>query len=87
MRLEHVASLPVSPLVPGPIDGKLAELGLYRNIRVIVPEFNIVPYVIMSSDLVFTTGTNRMAGRPTASQIASASLRSFLFDFTYGFTN
>lgn len=28
------------------------------------------------------TGTNRMFGRPTASQIASASLRSLLFVFT-----
>ena len=29
----------------------------------------------------------RIVGRPTASQIASASFRSFLFDFTYGATN
>ena len=28
------------------------------------------------------TGTKRMFGRPTASQIASASFRSFLLDFT-----
>ena len=28
-----------------------------------------------------------MLGRPTASQIASASLASFFCDFTYGFTN
>ncbi len=55
MALDHVAPMPVSPLAPGPIDGRLAELGLYRNIRVIVPEFNIVPYVLMSSDLVFTS--------------------------------
>ena len=33
------------------------------------------------------TGTNRMFGRPTASQIASASFRSFLLDLTYGVTN
>jgi hypothetical protein len=32
-------------------------------------------------------GTKRMFGRPTASQIASASATSFLFAFTYGFTN
>ena len=32
-------------------------------------------------------GTKRMVGRPTASQMASASFRSFLFDFTYGVTN
>jgi hypothetical protein len=33
------------------------------------------------------TATKRIFGRPTASPIASASLRSFLFVFTYGFTN
>ena len=33
------------------------------------------------------TGTKRIFGRTTASQIASASLRSLLFVFTYGFTN
>jgi phage/plasmid-like protein (TIGR03299 family) len=32
-------------------------------------------------------GTKRMLGRLTASQIASASAASFLFVFTYGFTN
>ena len=30
-------------------------------------------------------GTKRMVGRPTASQIASASAASVLFRFTYGF--
>ena len=30
-------------------------------------------------------GTKRIDGRLTASQIASASFRSFLLDFTYGF--
>jgi hypothetical protein len=33
------------------------------------------------------TGTNRMLGRVTASQIASASAASFLLVLTYGFTN
>ncbi len=32
-------------------------------------------------------GTKRIDGLPAASPIASASLRSFLFDFTQGFTN
>ena len=32
-------------------------------------------------------GTNRMDGRCTASQIASASAASFFWLFTYGFTN
>jgi len=55
MDQAHVAPLPVSSIRPGPVDGRLAELGLYRNIQVVVPEFNIVPYVLMSSDLVFTS--------------------------------
>tara|TARA_R100000750_G_scaffold27511_2_gene17580 strand:- start:2880 stop:3833 length:954 start_codon:yes stop_codon:yes gene_type:complete len=58
MALEHVAPSPVSPREHGPVDGKLTELGLYRNIRVIVPEFNIVPYVLMSTDLVFTSSVS-----------------------------
>lgn len=58
IALDHVAPMPISPLAPGPIDGKLAELGHYRNIRVIVPEFNIVPYVLLSSDMVFTSSAN-----------------------------
>ncbi|MNE05340.1 hypothetical protein D3C80_978980 [compost metagenome] len=32
------------------------------------------------------TGTKRMVGRVTASQIASASAMSFFWRFTYGFT-
>jgi hypothetical protein len=33
------------------------------------------------------TATKRIDGRPTASQIASASRASFLLDFTYGRTS
>ena len=36
---------------------------------------------------MFLIGTNLMFGRATASQIASASLASFLLVFTYGLTN
>jgi len=39
-----------------PIDGRLIELGLKRNIAVSVPEYAITPYVLTQSDLVFTTG-------------------------------
>lgn len=58
LTLDHVAPSPLSPVVAGPIDGRLAELGLTRNICVILPEFNLVPYVLMSSDLVFTSSRN-----------------------------
>ncbi|MFW8607625.1 LysR family transcriptional regulator [Rhizobium beringeri] len=49
-----------------PIDGRLIELGLKRNIAVSVPEYAITPYVLTQSDLVFTTG------RIFAEQIAQA---------------
>ncbi len=39
-----------------PIDGRLIELGLKRNIAVSVPEYAITPYVLMQSDTIFTTG-------------------------------
>lgn len=58
MALKHVAPTPLSSSVPGPIDGRLAELGLTRDIQVMLPEFNLVPYVLMSSDLVFTSSRN-----------------------------
>jgi DNA-binding transcriptional LysR family regulator len=49
-----------------PIDGRLIELGLKRNIAVSVPEYAITPYVLTQSDIVFTTG------RIFAEQIAQA---------------
>jgi len=55
LEVEHLAPVPMSSADPGPIDGRLAELGLKRDIRVMVPEFNLVPYVLLSSDLVFTS--------------------------------
>jgi DNA-binding transcriptional LysR family regulator len=39
-----------------PIDGRLIELGLKRQIRATVPEYAIAPYVLAQSDLMFTTG-------------------------------
>lgn len=38
------------------IDGSLAEQGLRRNIQMSVPYFGLVPYVLIRTDLVFTTG-------------------------------
>ncbi len=49
--LPHVAAAPRS----GPIDGALAEAGYMRRIAATVPEFNLAPYVLTRSDLVFTT--------------------------------
>ncbi len=55
MALEHIAPMALSKFAPGPIDGRLAELGLTRDIRVMAPEFNLVPYTLIDSDLVFTS--------------------------------
>lgn len=47
-----------------PIDGRLMEIGLRRQIAVSVPEYAIVPHMLAGSDLVFTTGA------PFAEQMA-----------------
>ncbi len=52
---EHLAPAPASNAIPGPIDGQLLAHGLKRDIRVMVPEFNLVPYVLESSNLLFTS--------------------------------
>ncbi len=55
MELGHIAPSPLSVSAPGPVDGRLAELGLTRDIRVMAPEFNLIPYVLLNTDLVFTS--------------------------------
>lgn len=54
LAAEHVAPVARSRADPGPIDSHLASHGLKRDIRVMVPEFNLIPYVMLSSNLVFT---------------------------------
>ena len=55
LRLRHL--VPSASAVPrtGPIDGELAKTGYQRNIAATVPEFNLVPFVLTRTDLVFTT--------------------------------
>lgn len=53
--LDHIAPYPVSDFEKGPIDGSLAALKTPRRIQCFVPEYNLIPYVVMQSDLVFTT--------------------------------
>ena len=55
LRMRHL--VPHASAVPrtGPIDGELAKTGYQRQIAATVPEFNLVPYVLTRSDLVFTT--------------------------------
>lgn len=56
LQLDHLSPTSTSTIHLGPIGGRLAQLGLERRIMMYVPEFNLVPYVLLRSDLVFTTG-------------------------------
>jgi DNA-binding transcriptional LysR family regulator len=56
LALRHLAPHPRSATELGPIDGELAKAGYRRLIAATVPEFNMAPYVLTYTDLVFTTG-------------------------------
>jgi DNA-binding transcriptional LysR family regulator len=56
LALDHLSPTPQESAHVSPIDGRLAQLGLKRRIRVSVPEFSVVPYVLSANDLVFTSG-------------------------------
>jgi DNA-binding transcriptional LysR family regulator len=56
LNLQHLAPYPSSSKELGPIDGVLAKTGYRRRIVATVPEFNLVPGVLLATDLVFTTG-------------------------------
>jgi DNA-binding transcriptional LysR family regulator len=56
LTLRHLAPHPSSLRDAGPIDGELARGGYRRIVHATVPEFNLVPYVLAETDLVFTTG-------------------------------
>jgi DNA-binding transcriptional LysR family regulator len=55
LTLDHLSPTPSTSLTISPISSRLAELGLRRRIAVSIPEFSLVPQVIASTDLVFTT--------------------------------
>lgn len=56
LELRHLAPTPYVSERNSFIDGCLAEQGLRRNIQMAIPYFGLVPYMLMSTDLVFTTG-------------------------------
>ncbi|NYT37864.1 LysR family transcriptional regulator [Allopusillimonas soli] len=51
----HVVPLPYSMTQRGVIDGVLASERLERDERLVVQSFNLAPYVLPGTDLVFTT--------------------------------
>lgn len=53
---QHIAPLRHAGGVRGSIDGHLASLGMERMHRVLRAYFNLVPYVLQDTDLLFTTG-------------------------------
>lgn len=61
LAADHIAPVARSRADPGPIDLQLAERGLRRNIHTMVAEFNLIPHILLGSDLVFTSSA-RFAG-------------------------
>ena len=55
MASDHIAPVARSRADPGPIDLQLAERGLRRKIRTMVAEFNLIPHMLLGSDLIFTS--------------------------------
>ena len=55
LALKHVAPFPVSTFEKGPIDGTLRALKIPRPLACFIPEYSLIPNVLMGSDLVFTT--------------------------------
>jgi len=60
----HVVVAPRDTWLPGPMDFALAQAGLKRDIRVMVPHYMVVPYVVAETDLVATVPA-RAAARMT----------------------
>jgi DNA-binding transcriptional LysR family regulator len=55
LEAEHLGLLPFNANQLGVIDAYLAQLGLRRNVKVVLPYFNNIPDLLIQSDLVFTT--------------------------------
>ena len=51
----HVVPAPYSSVQRGVVETHLAELGVQRDARVVVPYFGLAPHVVAATDLVFTT--------------------------------
>ncbi len=53
-QVGHVVVAPRDTWQPGPMDLALAQAGLKRDIRVMVPHYLVAPYVVAATDLVAT---------------------------------
>lgn len=55
LEADHLGLLPYNANQLGVIDAYLAQLGLRRRVKVVLPYFNNVPNMLAQSDLIFTT--------------------------------
>ena len=51
----HIAPVARSRADPGPVDMQLAQHGLRRHIHTMVAEFNLIPHILIGTDLIFTS--------------------------------
>jgi len=56
LAAQHLAPVRYAGGVRGAIDDHLHKLGVKRDIRVSLPYFHVAPYVLITTDLIFTTG-------------------------------
>jgi len=56
VKAQHLAPVRYAGGVRGAIDDHLHKLGIKRDIRISLPYFHVAPYVLTSTDLIFTTG-------------------------------
>ena len=55
LAARHVVPLPYSPSQRGVVETHLAGLRVARDARIVVPYFELAPYLLVDTDLVFTT--------------------------------
>ena len=56
IKAHHLAPVRYAGGVRGAVDEHLHKLGIKRDIRVSLPYFHVAPYVLTTTDLIFTTG-------------------------------
>lgn len=54
LEADHLGVFPVNANQRGVIDAYLAQMGLRRNVKVVLPYFNNAPDLLVQSDLIFT---------------------------------
>lgn len=55
LAVDHLGLMPFNANQLGVIDAYLAQMGLRRTVKAVLPYFNTVPNLLLQSDLVFTT--------------------------------